>query len=104
MKKGDFIIIGVVALSFVLSIILLVFFQTQGTRVIIEQNNKVIYESIISIDKTIDTGTNTIVIKDSEVYVEKANCSNQHCVEHKKISKKGESILCVPNKVIIEIE
>ena len=104
MKKGDFVIIGIIAIAFVLSIVLLVSFSKQGSRVIIKQNNKVLFNESININQTLDTGTNTVVIKDGVVYINKASCKNQICVNTGKISKKGESIVCLPNKVIVEIK
>ena len=47
---------------------------------------------------------NTVEIKDGAVAVTNADCKNQICVNHAAITKKGESIICLPNKVIAEIE
>ena len=104
LKKGDFVIIGIIAIAFVLSIVLLVSFSKQGSRVIIKQNNKVLFNESININQTFDTGTNTVVIKDGVVYINKASCKNQICVNTGKISKKGESIVCLPNRVELRIE
>lgn len=104
MKKGDFVIIGAVVMAVVLSIALLFSFSKKGTNVVIKQDDKVIYDNSINVNETIQTGTNTIIIRDGEVYVSEANCKNQICVNSGKISKKGESIVCLPNKVIVEIK
>lgn len=103
MKKGDFVIIGAAALTFAMSVILLIAFSGRGDRVIVKQDNKIIYNESLYTDKTVDTGTNTVVIKDGIVYMESASCKNQICVSTGKISKKGESIVCLPNKVVVEI-
>ena len=50
------------------------------------------------------SGVNVLVIKDGKVYVESANCRDQICVEHAPISKSGETIVCLPHSVVIEIE
>ncbi len=104
MKKADIIIIGTVALCFLLSIIMLVSFSKQGSRVIIKQDNKIVYNQSIKTDNKIELETNVITIKDGMVFVSDANCKNQVCVKKGKISKKGESIVCLPNKVIVEIK
>ncbi len=104
MKKGDFVIIGAVATVFVMSIALLFSFSKQGSRVVIKQNDEIIYNQSINKNSVFDTGTNVVVVKDGEVFVKKANCKNQVCVNTGKISKKGESIVCLPNKVIVEIK
>lgn len=104
MKKGDFVIIGIVATALVASIILLVSFSKAGTRVVIKKDNEIIYNDSINKNTTIQTGTNTITVKSGEVYVSDATCKNQICVNSGKISKKGESIVCLPNKVVVEIK
>lgn len=47
---------------------------------------------------------NTVVIENGEVFMEDASCPDQICVRHKKISKNGEMIICLPNEVYIEVE
>ena len=44
-----------------------------------------------------------IEIKDGEVSVKEADCPDKICVNHKKISNVGESIICLPHKLVIEI-
>ncbi len=104
MKKGDLVIVGAVIIAFILSTVLLISFAMQGNRVVIKQNNEIIYDNSIDINETVDTGTNRVVIKDGIVYVDSASCKNQVCVNTGKISKKGESIVCLPNRVIVEIK
>ncbi len=104
MKKGDIVIIGAVAATFVLSVVLLITFSKQGSYVVIKQDNEIVYNKSININDTVDTGTNKVVIKDGVVYMGDASCKNQVCVNTGKISKKGESIVCLPNKVIVEIK
>ena len=33
-----------------------------------------------------------------------ANCPDKLCVKQKSISKNNENIICLPNKVIVEVE
>ena len=35
--------------------------------------------------------------------MKEANCRDQICVRHKAISKNGESIICLPHSVYIEV-
>lgn len=104
LKKGDIVIIASVVTAFVLSLLFWLPFSKQGNRVIVKQNNEIIYNKSIYVNHTITTDSNTIVIKDGVVYVSDADCKNQVCVKSGKISKKGESILCLPNKTIVTIE
>lgn len=104
LKKGDVVIICSTVIAFVLSIVLLISLSKQGERVVVKQNNKIVFDQGIEKDETVHIGTNTIVIKNGIVYMENATCKNQVCVKSGKISKKGESIVCLPNKVIVEIK
>jgi hypothetical protein len=49
-------------------------------------------------------GEMKIEVKDSRVRVASSNCPNQLCVNTGWIKTAGEIIVCVPNKVLIEIE
>lgn len=49
-------------------------------------------------------GEMKIELKDSRVRVAWSNCPNQLCVNTGWIRTAGETIVCVPNKVLIEIE
>jgi hypothetical protein len=104
LKKGDFLIIGAVAAVFILSVVFIFSFSNQGSRVVIKQNNEIIYNQSINQNDTVDTGSNIVIIKDGVVFMNEADCKNQICVKSGKISKKGESIVCLPNKVIVEIK
>ena len=49
------------------------------------------------------TLSNVLVIQSGTCFMESASCHNQICVEHAPISGQGGVIVCLPNKVIIEI-
>ena len=48
-------------------------------------------------------GTNKLVIKDEKAYIEEASCPDKQCVKQGKISKAGEMLVCLPNRVVIKI-
>ncbi len=43
-------------------------------------------------------------ISDGKASVEKSGCKNQICVNSPEISCEGESIVCLPNEVIVRVE
>ena len=56
-------------------------------------------------DQEIKIGnTNKAVIKDGYVDMVWADCPDKLCVNHISINKAGNSIICLPNKVVITIE
>ena len=103
-KRGDIIITATVLLVAAILGIILFFFTNEGEKVVIKQNNKVLYELPLSENTKIELVGNTVDIKNGKADVTNASCKNQICVKHKKIEKKGESIVCLPNKVIVEIK
>ena len=46
---------------------------------------------------------NKITIKDGKVSMVFSDCHSQDCVQRGKISKTSQSIICLPNKVVVEI-
>ena len=103
-KRGDIIITATVLLVAVTLEFIIFFGSSSGKSVTIKQHDELLYEVPLEEDKTITLESNTVEIKDGKVDVTNATCKNQVCVKHKKISQKGESIVCLPNKVIVEIK
>lgn len=58
-------------------------------------------EQTITIDE--HGALNIIEIKDGEAYMKKASCPDQLCVDQNEISFDKESIICLPNKVVITV-
>ncbi|WP_415279748.1 NusG domain II-containing protein [Clostridium perfringens] len=112
MKKWDLIIIIVLIILSLIPIRLLISSNNSGDlkRVIISVNGEE-YESlelkenlnkIIKIEEGL--GGNEICINKGQVYMNHSNCTDKVCMRQGKISKIGESIVCLPNRVFIEIK
>lgn len=104
MKKADIKLIICLILAGIIATIAVLLFSGDGKKVIITKNNKQIFSGSLYENKKIDLGTNVIEIKNGMVEVTSAVCKNQICVKHKKISKSGEIIACVPNGILITVE
>ena len=48
-------------------------------------------------------GSNTLVIEGGQADMTEADCPDKVCVDHAPISDVGESIICLPQKVVVEI-
>ena len=56
-------------------------------------------------DQVIHIGdTNVCEIKDDKVTMIEATCPDHYCMKQKAIDEHGGSIICLPNKVVIEGE
>lgn len=104
LKKGDILIISAILLLSLVSSVLIFTRPRTGTAVTVKVNNEFVYKGSLFENKIIRLDGNTVEIKDGKVSVTQADCKNQICVNHKAITEKGESIICLPNKVIAEIE
>lgn len=106
MKKNDLILAGIILAVAVCLLAL----QMSGDRdnahlVKIRSGGKVFGTYDLSRDRTIDiNGTNRLVIEDGQAWMEWADCPDQVCVRHRAVSKTGESIICLPNRVVISVE
>lgn len=48
-------------------------------------------------------GTNVLVIRNGTACVTEASCPDGLCINMGQISRSGQSIVCLPNQVVIEI-
>ncbi len=49
-------------------------------------------------------GSNTLIVENGEAWISEANCPDKLCMGFGKISKNGEIIVCLPNRLIVVIE
>ena len=49
-------------------------------------------------------GSNTIVVDNGQVYMTDADCPDKLCERTGRISRTGESIVCLPHRVVVEIQ
>ena len=49
-------------------------------------------------------GENTLLIEEGKAKMISADCPDKVCVEHVPIYRQNESIICLPHKVVVEIE
>ena len=48
--------------------------------------------------------TNTLLIKDHKADMIDADCRDLLCVKQKAIDRSGETIVCLPNRVVVSVE
>ncbi len=109
MKKADFILIAVVAV--IVGVILFFLYGINngtGAYVQIEIDGKIVETLPIDTDTTREivsdgNGTNTLIIKDGYAKMTEANCPDSLCTNQKRISRNGESIICLPHKVVVSV-
>ncbi|MGN1122931.1 MAG: NusG domain II-containing protein [Eubacterium sp.] len=109
MKKADFILVGIiVAVAGVLLFVLYGLNTGSGEYVQIEVDGQVVESLPLDEDCEYDIksdggAVNTLVIKDGAAKMTQADCPDKICVNHRAISLSGESIICLPHKVVVSV-
>lgn len=105
MKRNDWILIGIV-LGIALLFGGMQFFKNTDADAIVQVtvDGKVYGEYPLDENTEIPIGeTNYLSIKNGKATMIEASCPDQLCVQQKSIAKDGESIICLPNKVIATV-
>ena len=110
MKKGD-ILIGVVVIiaACILYFSGLLRPEGEGAKAVVTIDGKDHSEYSLKNDETVkidldDEGFNSFKIENGKVDMLEADCRDGICVDHTPISLNGETIICLPHKLVIEIE
>lgn len=82
--------------------------QSEGAYVVVTVDGELFGKYPLDTDTEVRIGDenkyNLLVIKDGEVQFVEASCPDKLCVNQGKISFDGQSIICLPNKVVAEVE
>lgn len=85
----------------------LFFLRGEGNTVTIKVDGQVIGSYALSQERVVDIptdhGHNRLVIRGGEAVMESATCPDGICVAHHPIHRDGESIVCLPNKVVVSV-
>lgn len=105
MKKKDIgLIIGILILSSVLFWYFSFIKQETGGYLKISIANELYGIYDLSADQVIDIDdSNKCRISDGKVEMIYGDCPDQICVHTKAVSHNGQTIVCMPNKVVLEI-
>lgn len=105
MKKNDFILIAAILLVAGAVFLLYQSFEEQGSGFVKVTVDGELYGTY-SLEKNQEikiNDTNHLLIQDGQADVTWADCPDKICVNQKAISASKESIICLPNQVIVEI-
>lgn len=71
--------------------------------VVVQQNNKVVYNDDISKERELKFGNVVVEIKNKKVRIKESSCPYKICVHTGWISNPYQQIICVPNKTVVKI-
>ncbi len=107
-KKGDILLSAFFVAMAVVMLVCAFCFKTSGKKAVISVDGKVFGEYLLSEEQTVkistEKGNNTVVIKNGKVMVQSADCPDGYCVDHVAIDTVGETVVCLPHRVIIEVK
>lgn len=108
-RKGDILLFsGFLLLAFLLFVGYQFFFQKPGSSVEVTIDGKVTKTLPLTQDTTYEIISgehqkNILIIKNGSASISDANCPDKLCVHQKKINKKGETLVCLPHKVVVSV-
>lgn len=107
-KKGDIILSVGCIFAAVLLLVLAFIFKADGKTAVITVDSEVFGQYKLSDEQDIviktEHGENMVQISNGKITVTSANCPDHYCVDHVAIDSVGETIVCLPHRVVIEIK
>ena len=108
--RNDIIFIAALLLIVSLCGLCFYFLRGEGDKVVVTVDGKEFGTYSLAEDVRVEIRTgaeneelNLLIIKDGQAYVETATCPDGICAGHKPIHREGESIVCLPHKVVITV-
>lgn len=107
--KKEVIFIAALLVSGIVFLIGVLLFAGEGEKVVVTVSGKEVASFSLHEDRTYliegkDGGTNLLVIQDGKAHMETASCPDGLCINMGKIHASGQSIICLPNEVVISVE
>ena len=106
--RNDIILIAAVVLIAAIGFVLYLATRQSGSVAVVEIDGEHFGSYPLSEDNTvsIDTerGHNLLIIEDGAAYIKEADCPDLICADHAPILNEGETIVCLPHRVVVVIE
>ena len=107
-RKGDWISISAVVLLAVLLSCFLFLQSCNRTQGVVEiyLDGECVHTMPLGQDGTFTVAgdyRNTITVQDGKVFVSESDCPTHDCVRSGAISKKGQVLICLPNRLEVRI-
>ncbi|MBQ1802781.1 MAG: NusG domain II-containing protein [Lachnobacterium sp.] len=109
MGKNDILLLVFLGIIFVMFFTFFYLFEVrEGKNIVVTVDGEEYGKYTLSKDQNIQIKkngkvTNEIQIKDGKASMKCANCPDKLCVKQHAISKKNETIVCLPNKVVVTV-
>lgn len=107
--KKEVIFIAVLVVSGLALLMGVLLFSKEGGQVVVTVSGNEVASFSLDEDRTYliegkDGGTNLLIIQDGKAHMESASCPDGLCINMGKIHAAGQSIICLPNEVVVSVE
>lgn len=108
LKRADILIISLLLILAGSMYCFSYFAKAEGALVTVKSDGEIIAKYPLNEDITVKIGNdenyNILEIKNGKAGIIEADCPDKLCVKQKKISSNGETVICLPHKLVVEIE
>ena len=106
-RKNDIILIAALLVAAGAALLVLRLTRTAGGTVKVAVDGRVVAQLPLGVDCTrvfeSERGSNTVVIREGGVSVTESDCPDKICVNQGVIRYSGESIVCLPHKLVVTV-
>lgn len=107
-RRNDLLLIGGLLLLAAALLIWLFCFRPAGANVEITIDGEhyktfALSQEITEEIYSSEGGRNILIIRDGKAQMQSASCPDGICVDHAPIFREGESIVCLPNRVVVTV-
>lgn len=105
--KNDIILAASVITVAVLVFFIISLMSTDGGYVELKKDGEIIAVYPLSQNREVEieseNGYNLLIIENGEAYIKDASCPDKLCMRQGKVSRNGETLVCLPNKTTVTV-
>lgn len=103
LKRGDFLLTAVLIFTSLGSLVPVQRMTHPGDRAVLYQNGQPLQTFSLQQNQVVAFDHFTIEVSNGAIGIIESDCPQKICVHTGKISNPAQTIVCVPNRVIIEV-
>lgn len=108
--RNDLILAAVILIMAAAGLLLINLTKEQGNRLVVKIDGTETSSYSLSENTSFEVRTgknneniNVVVIENGKAYVSEADCPDGICKDYRPISYVGETIVCLPHKLVLEV-
>lgn len=106
-KKRDIVLAAVLLILGIVGVLIVKYGLNPGSTADVYIDDKLVQTIDLSVDDEYtfqtDKGSNTVEVRNGAVSMKSADCPDKVCVRMGTKNRNGETITCLPHKLVIEV-